>query len=235
MTLTDYLNAFCLGAFPYIAVTVAIVGSLYRLRHAPLTWRTGSSQILRSGSLRWGSILFHFAMLNLLAGHIFGMLTPHWLYESVGLTTPLKQRLEIAMGFIMVPIALAGLGLLLWRRLVDPRLRAQSSWGDVLLLGTLAVQLVLGFFTITQSLHHLDGSVMLRITGWAQHAMLFRVDAWRELLDVPLIYRVHIVVGFAFIFALPFSRLVHVLSGLIIGRYVLRPWQVVRAGHWSHD
>lgn len=223
------------GVIPYVALVVAVTGCAWRLRRAPLTWKTGSSQMLESKALRWGSLLFHLGMVNLLLGHVFGLLTPHQVYEAFGLTTALKQKLEIAMGFLMTPPAFLGGVILIWRRWVDERVRAASSWGDVLLLSCLLVQLALGFATIPFSLHHLDGSMMLRLTGYTQGLATFQPQAWEGLAGVPWVYKLHMLAGFGFVLALPFTRLVHVLSGLFVLRYLLRPWQVVRRGAWSRS
>jgi nitrate reductase gamma subunit len=216
------------GIFPYTAVVVAIFGSVWRYRTAPLTWKTSSSQILESKMLRIGSILFHIGMINLMLGHVFGLLTPPDLYHLVGLTTAMKQKLEIVMGFLMTPPALIGCGVLIWRRLVDDRVKAISSHGDVLLLTSIFVQLLLGALTITQSVHHLDGSVMIKITDYTRGLASFQLMSVANLADVHWIYKAHIFFGFCFILALPFTRLVHVLSGLFVVRFLLRPWQVVR-------
>lgn len=223
------------GVFPYVALGVAVVGSAWRMRSAPLTWKTGTSQMLESKWLRLGSILFHIGMVNLLLGHIFGLLTPHQVYEAFGLTTGMKQKLEIAMGFLMTPPAAIGCAILIWRRLVDARVKAASSWGDVLLLSCLLVQLGLGFATIPFSMDHLDGSMMLRITDYTRGLATLQPHAYEGLSEVPWVYKLHMLAGFGFVLALPFTRLVHVLSGLFAVRYILRPWQVVRKGAWSRS
>lgn len=231
--MTEFLDHFLFGIFPYIALTVAVVGCAWRIRRAPLTWKTGSSQLLESRWLRIGSILFHLGMVNLALGHLVGLFTPHHLYESLGLATATKQRIEILMGFLMAPTAFAGGLILIWRRLVDPRVKASSSWGDIPLLLAVLFEVALGSLTIPQSLHHLDGSMMLRLTGYVQGLVILDTDAWRAMAEVPWIYKAHMAVGFGFLLVLPFTKLVHVLSGLVALRYLVRPWQVVRRGFWS--
>lgn len=233
MSCASSMDLFLFGVFPYLAVAVAVTGCVWRARHAPLTWRTGSSQMLESRWLRLGSNLFHVGMIGLLLGHLGGLLTPPAIYHGLfGLETALKQKIEIVMGFLMFPPAALGCLILMWRRWVDERVRAESSWGDMILLGCLLVQLVLGFLTIPQSMHHLDGSMMLEITGYTRGLAVLDVSAWRNLSDVQWIYKLHLLAGFGFVLALPFTRLVHVLSGLVIVRYLARPWQVVRRGNW---
>ena len=58
-----------------------LVGSLTRFDRDQYTWKSDSSQMLRTGTLRWGSNLFHVGILFLFFGHLVGLLTPHWVYE----------------------------------------------------------------------------------------------------------------------------------------------------------
>ena len=57
------------------------MGSLARFDRDQYTWKSDSSQMLRAGTLRWGSNLFHVGILFLFFGHLVGLLTPHWMYE----------------------------------------------------------------------------------------------------------------------------------------------------------
>lgn len=93
----DYLNQFLFGYYPYICLTVFLLGSLMRFEREQYTWRASSSQILRKKQLMWGSNLFHVGILFLFFGHLVGLLTPHVLSSiSSRLTTsrclPLSQE-----------------------------------------------------------------------------------------------------------------------------------------------
>ena len=66
------------GIYPYICLAVFFIGSWARFDRDQYTWKSDSSQLLRTGSLRWGSNLFHIGVLFLFFGHTFGMLTPTW-------------------------------------------------------------------------------------------------------------------------------------------------------------
>lgn len=67
--------------YPYVAIAVLLIGSWLRFDRDPYTWRAGSSQLLSSRGMRWGSNLFHVGVLAILAGHFVGLLTPHFIYE----------------------------------------------------------------------------------------------------------------------------------------------------------
>jgi nitrate reductase gamma subunit len=75
------LHNFIFNVYPYICLAVFLMGSLARFDRDQYTWKSDSSQLLRQGQLRWGSNLFHAGILFLFFGHLFGQLTPHWIYE----------------------------------------------------------------------------------------------------------------------------------------------------------
>ena len=130
----DYLNYLLFGIYPYVALAIFFLGSLIRFDREQYSWKSDSSQMLRSKQLRWGSILFHVGILFLFFGHAAGLLTPHWLYEGLGLSTPNKQMLAIISGGIAGLICLVGIAMLLHRRLSDPRILATSKPMDIIIL-----------------------------------------------------------------------------------------------------
>ncbi len=220
-----YLNWLVFGIYPYIALSVFLVGSLIRFEREQYTWRSGSSQLLRAGQLRWGSNLFHIGILFLFAGHFVGMLTPHEVYESfVGAGA--KQVVAMATGGVAGVICFVGLTLLLHRRLTEPRIRATSTFMDIAILVILWVQLVLGLLTIPYSAQHLDGSVMLVLSEWAQRIVTFRGGAAELVAGVDWVFKLHMFLGLTIFLLFPFSRLVHIWSAPIW--YLFRPYQVVR-------
>jgi nitrate reductase gamma subunit len=224
----DYLNNALFGIYPYIALAIFLLGSLIRFDREQYTWKSDSSQMLRTGQLRWGSNLFHLGILFLFFGHMAGLLTPHWLYESFGLSSPDKQMMAIVLGGIAGTMCLAGITLLLQRRLMDARIRATSKPMDIFILLWVFVTLVIGLISIAFSLQHKDGSVMLLLGQWAQHIVTFRSGAADAMLTVPLIYKIHIMFGMTMFVLFPFTRLVHVWSGFAAVTYLTRSYQIVR-------
>jgi nitrate reductase gamma subunit len=223
----NYLDTLLFGIYPYICLAVFLIGSLLRYDRDQYTWKSDSSQMLRTGSLRWGSNLFHVGVLFLLFGHFFGMLTPHALYESF-ISAGAKQEVAMVSGGIAGSLAFAGLTLLLIRRLGEPRIRTNSKTSDIVLLVLLWLQLVLGLATIPLSAQHLDGSMMLALAGWAQHIVTFQGGAAALVAQASWVFKAHMVLGMTLFLIFPFTRLVHVWSGFASLAYVLRPWQVVR-------
>ena len=92
-----YLHYFFFTVYPYICLAVFLMGSLARFDRDQYTWKSDSSQMLRTGTLRWGSNLFHIGILFLFFGHLIGLLTPHWFYEGF-ISAPAKQRFAVYSG-----------------------------------------------------------------------------------------------------------------------------------------
>lgn len=212
--------------YPYVCLTIFLLGSLIRFDREPYTWRASSSQILRKRQLAWGSNLFHVGILFLLFGHTVGLLTPTSLYTLV-ITIEQKQLIAIAAGGVAGVICFVGLSMLLHRRLFDARIRATSTAMDIVVLAILWLQLCLGLITLPYSLSHSDGSVMLVLSHWAQGILTLHPADPATLRDLAWPYLLHLALGMTIFLIFPFSRLVHIWSAPVwyLGR---RGYQVVR-------
>lgn len=224
--MTDNLNQILFGLYPYVAISVFLVGSLVRFDREQYTWRSGSSQLLRRRLLFVGSNSFHIGVLAILAGHFVGLLTPHEIYTAMGLTVEAKQLMAMVIGGVFGLLCFVGLTLLIYRRLSDPRIRSTSSFMDIAILLLLYAQLILGLSSIFVSARHLDGSEMLKLADWAQRIVTLRSGAAEEIADVSMIFKCHIVLGMTLFLLFPFSRLVHIWSAPV--GYIGRSYQVVR-------
>ncbi|TPG64695.1 respiratory nitrate reductase subunit gamma [Ewingella americana] len=223
--MTDFLNNFFFNIYPYLCGTVFLVGSWLRYDYGQYSWRAGSSQIMEKKILRIASPLFHVGILGIFAGHAFGMLTPHWMYESF-LPVPVKQQMAMWAGGACGVMTLIGGGMLLWRRLSNDRVRATSSFGDIMIIALLVIQCALGLSTIPFSAQHMDGSEMMKLVGWAQSVVTFHGGAAAHLEGVAFIFRVHLVLGMTLFLLFPFCRLVHIWSAPV--EYLTRRYQLVR-------
>ena len=226
--MTAWLDTLLFGIYPYICLAVFFIGSLIRFDRDQYTWKSDSSQLLRTGSLRWGSNLFHIGVLFLFFGHFVGMLTPHFIYEHF-IGAGAKQLMAMVSGGIAGVLGIIGLSLLLHRRLTDPRIRATSKTSDIVLLWLLWIQLALGLATIPLSAQHLDGSMMMRLAEWGQRIVTFRTGGVELLAGAGWVFKAHMFLGMTVFLIFPFTRLVHVWSGFGTLAYVLRPYQLVRA------
>ncbi|KZK77829.1 Respiratory nitrate reductase 2 gamma chain [Pseudovibrio sp. W64] len=225
--MSGFFNTLFFGIYPYIALSVLIVGTIIRYDREPYSWRAGSSQLLRRKQLVWGSVLFHVGVLIIFFGHLVGLLTPIVLFDLVGISHGAKQVLAVVVGGIAGLMAIVGAGMLIHRRLYDARVRAVSSTMDTFIICLLGFQLLLGLGTIPVSLMHLDGEEMVKFMSWAQGIFTFRGDAASYVVDASWIFKLHLFVGLTILLIFPFTRLVHMLS--VPARYLWRPgYQIVR-------
>jgi nitrate reductase gamma subunit len=222
------LDNFLFGIYPYICLSVFLLGSLLRFDRDQYTWKSDSSQLLRAGQLRWGSNLFHAGVLFLFFGHSFGMLTPHFLYEPF-ISAGTKQLVAMVSGGAFGLLGFIGVSLLLHRRLSDERIRTNSKTSDIVLLVLLWLQLALGLATIPLSAQHLDGGMMMKLAEWAQRIMTLRAGAPELLAEAGWIFKAHMFLGMSIFLVFPFTRLVHVWSGFGTVAYLVRPYQLVRS------
>lgn len=227
----NYLHQFVFGIYPYIALSIFLLGSLIRFEREQYSWKSESSQLIYRGNLRVGNILFHAGVLGLFFGHLVGLLTPLAVWEALGVTHSLKQVVAMTAGGIMGSMALVGILILLHRRFTSQRLLANTTWRDKLVLLWLLATLVLGLSTIAVSATHLDGHEMVLLMTWAQHIVTLRGDAASFIADASIIFKLHLFMGMSLFVIFPFTRLVHVWSGFGAVSYLGRAWQLVRPRH----
>lgn len=221
------MNHFFFGIYPYIAFAVFLLGSLARYDRDQYTWKTGSSQLLESRQLRRGSLPFHLGVIMVLLGHFVGLLTPHQVWDFLGVTASFKQMVAMAMGGLFGLLCLYGLVILLHRRLTNDRVRATTSTMDLMILLLLLAQLLLGLLSIFVSAGHMDGAEMLKLMAWAQHIVILDgAYAAAQIADVHWIFKAHVTLGMTLFLLFPFSRLVHIWSVPV--KYLRRNYQVVR-------
>lgn len=227
----DQIDFFIFGVMPYIALTVLIVGSIARYERDPFTWKSSSSQLLRRKQLFWGSILFHVGIIIVFGGHLVGLFTPVRVLDALGIPYVAKQWLAVILGGTAGGAALIGATLLIHRRVTDPRIWRHTSFADIGILALIWLQLLIGLFTITLTLQHMDGIEMVNFMTWSQSVVTLNVNAYEVVVDVNWLYKVHIFLGLLITILFPFTRLVHMISGFAAPfRFLLRPgYQIVRS------
>lgn len=222
----SWLQIFLFGVYPYVALTIAIIGTWVRFDLSQYSWKSGSTQMLRTKNMRLASNLFHVGIIVVLLGHLFGMLTPHFLYDRF-ISAGHKQILAVVVGGIAGVFCWFGLAMLIWRRFTDDRISNTSSFSDKLVLVLLFIQLNLGLISIFTSVKHLDGYTMMNLAGWAQDITILRPwQAAARIEQTDLIYQLHMALGITLIAIFPFTRLIHIISAPVW--YFGRRYQIVR-------
>ncbi len=223
----DYVNTLLFGIYPYVCLVVLLIGSLIRFDREPYTWKSDSSQMLRKGQLRLGSNLFHYGVIIVILGHFLGFLAPHWAIDWA-LSPVGHQLLAMVVGGIAGFVAIIGLSILLARRLGDPRIRLNSRKWDIAVALMLWLQLAFGLLTVPLSAFHMDGALFETLTSYVKGVVTLNSGAAVLMLGVPLIYKLHILLGFTLFLISPFTRMIHIWSGAGALAYLFRPYQIVR-------
>jgi len=227
MLANSYVNTLLFGVYPYICLVVLLIGSLIRFDREPYTWKSDSSQMLRKRALRLGSNLFHYGVIVVILGHFVGFLAPNWAIDWA-LTPVAHQLLAMVIGGIAGLIAIAGLSILIHRRLTDPRIRLNSRKWDIAITLMLWLQLALGLLTVPLSAFHMDGVLFKTLTSYVKGIVTLDGGAAALMTGVPLTYKLHILLGFTIFLVSPFTRMIHIWSGAGVLAYLFRPYQIVR-------
>lgn len=227
MDIAAYLNTFLFGIYPYLALAILLLGCFIRYDREPFTWKSDSSELLRKRQLRVGSNLFHYGVLVVIGGHFIGFLTPDWAIRWA-LDPAQHQLIAMLAGGISGVIAIIGLSMLIHRRLGDARIRHNSRKWDIAIVVMLWLQLALGLLTVPLSARHMDGSMFETMVAYVKGIVTFQGGVADLLVGTPVIYRLHIFLGFTIFLVSPFTRMVHIWSGVGALGYLFRPYQIVR-------
>jgi nitrate reductase gamma subunit len=209
------------GVFPYVAMALAIGVGIYRYTIDRYSYSSQSSQFLESKALFWGSLPWHYAILLILIAHFLAFLVPAGWGTMLG--SPTRLVLLEVTGIALGITTLIALVILIFRRIINPRISAVTSRIDWLLLIALLLQVATGVYI----------AISLRWGGvWYVHTVspwlwsLIKLTPQIDYLaSLPGVVQLHAVNAFFLIAIFPFSRLVHVVS-VPLG-YLGRPYQVV--------
>jgi nitrate reductase gamma subunit len=214
-------NTLLFAVIPYLAVTIAVVGGIARYRSDRFSYSSQSSQFLESRSLFWGSVFWHYGILAILAAHVLAVV--FWDPWSVLVGDPNRLYTLEVIGLALSLLALAGLSLLIVRRLAVRRVTSVTTPMDWVLLVVLAIQVILGVWI---ALGYRWGSdwYVYTVVPWLHS--LVKLDPQVEyVVNLPAVVKVHAVLGFAIVALFPFTRLVHVVTYPVT--YLWRSYQVV--------
>lgn len=218
MTMVDI---FLWIVLPYVSITIFIVGHVWRYRHDQFGWTSRSTQLLEGRILPWGSVLFHYGALAAIGGHVLGLLVPASLTAAVGITEEEYHLVSAGAGTLAGLACLAGLVILVARRIAVPRVRVTTSTTDLATYTLLAAMIGIGVFE-TVGVNTLGGGYDYRGTVSVWFRGIFLLNPQPGLIAAaPFVYQLHAALAW-FLFALwPFSRLVHVWSYPI--QFLARP------------
>jgi nitrate reductase gamma subunit len=208
-------------AFPYLAVTLAILVGVFRYFNDRFSFSSLSSQFLENRTLFWGSVPWHYGVILVLTAHLLAALFPTLWGDLISDQTRL-YILELT-GLALALMAILGLTLLLLRRITNARASAVTTLLDWVLLGDLLLQVILGFWI---ALFYRWGSDWYLHTAvpWLYSLATFNPQI-QYVTVLPQIVQLHFLNAFLITALFPFTRLVHFVTFPFA--YWWRPYQVV--------
>ena len=209
------------GVFPYVALALAIGVGIYRYTIDRYSYSSQSSQFLESKALFWGSVPWHYAILLILIAHFLAFLVPVGWGSLLG--SPARLVFLEITGIALGITTLIALAILIFRRIINSRVNAVTSYIDWLLLAALLLQVATGVY-IAISLRWGGVWYVHTVSPWLWSLLKLnpQIDS---LANLPGVVQLHAVNAFFLVAIFPFSRLVHVVS-IPLG-YLSRPYQVV--------
>ncbi len=221
-------NNLLFGIYPYICLSVFVIGSWIRFDREQYGWTSASSQLLSTANVRLASNLFHIGVIGIFFGHLVGLLAPYAIWGAIGLSSLGKQSIAMYGGGFLGILCLIGGGMLFIRRMTNPRVRATSRNSDIFILAWVLITLMFGLATTFTTAHHAalgSADTMMSLAQWAKSIVLF--EAKPELVSkVETVFQLHLFFGMSLFLLFPFTRLVHIWS-FPIG-YLTRSYQLVR-------
>lgn len=212
---------------PYVAFTSFVLGHVWRYRHDQFGWTTRSSQLYESRLLRLGSPLFHFGLLAVLGGHVLGIVIPASWTAAVGVSDHAYHLLSVSFGTLAGLATIAGLVILLYRRITVPAVRQATTLSDKVMYLLLATAIGTGMLNTVGS-NLLGGGYDYRATVSPWFRSLFTLHPQPELMvGVPISFQFHNLVVLTLLAIWPYTRLVHVFSAPL--GYLTRPYVVYRS------
>jgi nitrate reductase gamma subunit len=157
-----------------------------------------------------GSLLFHFGILAVIGGHVLGILVPRTWTSAVGISDRVYHWIAVIMGGLAGLAVVAGLAILVYRRVTVGRVRATTTRSDLVLYPVLALVIVLGMLaTLFGAVH--EHHYRETVSPWFRGIFTFRPNG-ELMVDVPFVFQAHAFAAWILFAIWPFTRLVHAWS-----------------------
>lgn len=198
--------------FPYITGLSMIIGLLYRFAYRQLSWAAPSTEFFEKKWLRIGSPLFHWGIIFAFIGHVMGMIVPKEVYRFFGITDHLYHMGAIYGGGLAGLMVVAGLIILLIRKMkIDP-VRVHASFADFFSVIALLIVAGLGvYMTLIYNTTVVEYEYRTTIGPWFRSLFIFQPQ-YQLMASVPFVFKLHVISAFALFAAMPFTHLVHFYS-----------------------
>lgn len=149
---------------------------------------------------------------EVLSYSLLGLVVPKSLTELGGVDEHTYHLMSLGMGTLADAASLAGLAILLWRRLRTDAVRAATTRNDGLTFVVLGLAMIAGMATTVID-NGVRGGYDYRETVGPWFRDLFLLSPHPELMaHAPLSYQIHTLLGLVLFGLWPFTRLVYALS-----------------------
>lgn len=138
------MTIFLWGALPYLVVVVLVGGLIWRYRYDQFGWTTRSSQLYESKLLKFASPVFHFALIAVFLGHVFGLLIPKAFTDWIGISQHAYHLGALYGGGLAGVALVVGLVLLIYRRRTQTAVFRATTVNDKIMYLVLALVIGLG-------------------------------------------------------------------------------------------
>jgi nitrate reductase gamma subunit len=204
------MSNFLWGVYPYLCIVLFFTVPVIRMTTRPFSWSTRASGLFGRKMLGIASLLLHWGLFLVLAGHLVGLIGG-------------VLGIEAAIGFFYWTgllggfTVLAGSVMALTRRVRVPEVRAMSQPDDYVVLLFLIGIVGLALYQVV--VHRIFG-VAYTASSWA--ASLWTLSPQPDLMaSVSLITKLHVLLALTFFGYFPFTKLVHFWTFPI--NYFVRP------------
>lgn len=220
----SYVDIFLWLIFPYICLTIFVLGHIWRYIYDKFGWTSRSSQAYESRILRWANPMFHFGILAVFLGHVMGLGIPQTWTDAVGISQGMYHFIAISIGAIAGFFTIVGfVGLIYRRRFTKAVLGATTTMDKVTYL-VLGLAVVSGLIN-TGSQVVGDYNYREGVSIWFRSIFYFNPEP-DLMVAAPPSFQIHALIGIALFALWPFTRLVHAFT-VPLG-YFFRPYVLYR-------
>lgn len=222
MTDTISFDVLLFAVFPYVAIALAVAGTIERVLRHPDSLTSRSTQFLENRRHFWAMVPFHYGLLVVLAGHVVAFLAPR---AILGWNASLARLYALeATGLACGLLAAIGFVIALGRRAAIVSVRVTTAVFDWIVLGALLVQIVSGVYVAVA--HSWGSSWFAGVAAPYLWSLVRLQPDVAAIAAMPIGVKAHVMGAWILIAIFPFSRLVHVLS--VPMPYLWRAPQIVR-------
>ncbi|WP_174613524.1 respiratory nitrate reductase subunit gamma [Virgibacillus ihumii] len=198
--------------FPYVTLAIMVFGLLYRFTFRQLTWAAPSTEFFEKKWLRLGSPLFHWGIVFAFIGHIMGIVIPMSFYETLGISNHLYHMGAVYGGGLAGIATVAGLVILLIRKIVIDPIRIHATFADFFSVVALLIVAGIGtYMTVFGNFTPEEFDYRSAIGPWFRSLFVFNPQ-YQVMTGIPFVFKLHTLTAFGLFASIPFTRLIHFYS-----------------------